>query len=179
MRRIVPALFVSALIMTPTPALAEVDRSAAEQIALEAETSGQQVTVQLSLSQAMNLQSKLRSVSTDGATVRYLTIDGEEIRGVKRQVNKSDRTLTLTFPPGHVPDNPVVIEAVREEKSLAVVSLTDPSRPVAVAKDPTLSPVRAEAEPEGTSSLLWYVLGGLAALILGAGLAGQLGRIKS
>ncbi|AKK01999.1 hypothetical protein [Corynebacterium epidermidicanis] len=156
----------------------DVDRSEAEQIALDATIEGNRIVAKLGLMQAVNLQSKFGGTSTDGVKLRYLNVDGQEIKGVKREINKEARTLTLTYPEGTTPDNPFVMEAVRDGKSIAVVTLTDPNVAAAKPVDPAKSPVQEPTVDSFSDSkkIGIYALAGVGILVVLAVLAGLFAR---
>ncbi|MDU0479622.1 hypothetical protein QVA66_10260 [Staphylococcus chromogenes] len=158
----------------------DVDRSGAEQIALDAKIEGNRIVAKLGLMQAVNLQSKFGGTSTEGTKLRYLNVDGQEIKGVKREINKEQRTLTLTYPEGKTPDNPFVMEAIKDGKSIAVVTLTDPNVAAAKPTDPAKSPVQEPTVETSNDSrkIGMYALGGVGLLMLLALVGGLLGRRK-
>lgn len=158
---------------------ADPERADAEQIHLACTIEGNQIVAKLSLSQAMNLYNKFGNTSTEGIKLRYLTVNGDEIKGVKRKIDKGSRTLTLTYPEGQTPDNPFIMEAVKDGKSIAVVTLTDPNVSAAQPIDPAKSPsqpstVSVDSSPTKKYGL--YAVGGVLVLLLLVGLVTSLMR---
>lgn len=158
------------------------DRSAAEQIHLDATIEGNKIVAKLSLSQAMNLYNRFGGTETEGVKLRYLDVNGKEIKGVKREIDKGSRTLTLTYPAGATPDNPFIMEAVKDGASIAVVTLTDPNISAAQPTDPAKSPsqpstVSVDSSPTKKYGL--YAVGGVLVLLLLVGLVTSLMRKRS
>ncbi|MEJ5998027.1 hypothetical protein [Corynebacterium sp. H130] len=157
----------------PSKANNEPDRAEAEQIHLDAKIEGNTIVAKLGLSEAMSLQSKFGGTATEGVKLRYLDVNGKEIKGVKRDINKSARTLTLTYPEGQTPDNPFIMEAVKDGKSIAVVTLTDSSQPAATPTDAAKSPSQPSTmntKESPTKKYGLYAVAGVLALLLLTGL---------
>ncbi|MEJ5929141.1 hypothetical protein WG915_11050 [Corynebacterium sp. H128] len=150
----------------------DVDRSAAEQIHLDSTIEGNQIIAKLSLSQAMSLYNQFGNTSTEGMKLRYLDVNGTEIKGIKREIDKGSRTLTLTYPEGKTPDNPFIMEAVRDGASVAVVTLTDSAQPVTTPTDAAKSPSQPAtvAADSGNKKIGLYAIAGVIALLVFVGI---------
>lgn len=102
----------------------------ARRIDLTATVSGNTITSQLGLLEAARLYNEFSGVDQEGLSIRYVDSTGQIIKGVKRAIDKESRTLTLTYPEGETPDNPFIIQVIRDkETAIAVVTLTDPDAP--------------------------------------------------
>lgn len=102
----------------------------ARRIDLTAEISGNTLTAQLGMLEAARLYNEFSGVDQEGLKIRYVDANGQIIEGVKRNIDKASRTLTLTYPDGETPDNPFIIQVVRDgETAIAIVTLTDPNAP--------------------------------------------------
>lgn len=102
----------------------------ARRIDLTAEISGNTLTAQLGMLEAARLYNEFSGVDQQGLKIRYVDANGQIIEGVKRNIDKASRTLTLTYPDGETPDNPFIIQVVRDsETAIAIVTLTDPNAP--------------------------------------------------
>lgn len=129
----------------------------------------------LGLRQAVSLFNQFRNVSRDGLKLRYLDVNGQIIQGVERDVDEISRTLTLTYPEGQTPDNPFIIEVVRDDTSaVAVVTLHDPNHVVAEPTSPEgqeMAEQEAQApESDDDSLVIWLGVAGavlLAVVVLG------------
>lgn len=124
----------------PTPerkAAAPADRATAESIHLESEITGNQIVATLGLREAMSLFNQFRNIDQEGLKLRYLDVNGQIIEGVQRDIDEVARKLTLTYPEGQTPDNPFIMEVVRDDTTaVAVVTLTDPNFTVARPASP-------------------------------------------
>lgn len=124
----------------PTPerkAATPADRTAAENIHLDSEISGNQIVATLGLREAMSLFNQFRNIDQEGLKLRYLDVNGQIIEGVQRDIDEVARKLTLTYPEGQTPDNPFIMEVVRDDTTaVAVVTLTDPNFTVARPASP-------------------------------------------
>ncbi|MDO5511573.1 hypothetical protein [Corynebacterium sp.] len=147
---------------------APVDRAAAERIDVEARIEGNQLIGTMGLRQALSLFNQFRNVSRDGLKLRYLDINGQIIQDVEREVDEINRTLTLTYPEGQTPDNPFIIEVVRDDsEAVAVVTLHDPNVAAAEPSSPEAreQEVRAQEDDETTIGLVAVGAVGLAVLL--------------
>ena len=127
----------------PRDKAAPVDTTTAKKFYFDGEIRGNSIVVQVPLSRAAEL-AKYANADRDGAKLRYVDVNGQIIKGVKRDVNIGSRTLTLTYPEGETPDNPFIMEVVRDDavsEFIAVITATN-------------APVEAEreAEPEAGES---------------------------
>ncbi|QPK84152.1 hypothetical protein G7Y29_05165 [Corynebacterium qintianiae] len=95
-----------------TPA-AGVDTAPAKIIHFNGQIDGNVITVKVSFGQAADLM-KYAGADREGAKLRYLDVNGRIIEGVKRDIDPATRTLTLTYPPEETPDNPFIMEVVRD-----------------------------------------------------------------
>lgn len=160
----------------------EPDRGGAEQIHLDATISGNTIVSKLTMSQAVNLYNRFVGTSSEEVKLRYLDVNGKEIKGVKREIDKGSRTLTLTYPEGATPNNPFIIEVVKDGASIAVVTLTDPNVSAVQPTDPAKSPsqpstISVDSSP--TKKYGIYAVGGLVVLLLVVGLVTALIRKRS
>ena len=89
------------------------------------------------------------NVDTENATLRYVDVNGQIIEGVTRDINVAGRTLTLTYPEGETPDNPFIMEVVRDGAAEFIAVITATNAPVEQAQDAADSPYREEAERSG------------------------------
>lgn len=147
-----------------------VDVSQAEYINLDATIEGQTITAQMGVMQALDLYNRFNDTDEAGVTLRYLNAKGEFIKGVKRKVDKSSRTLELTYPEGQTPDNPFIMELVRDSDNAAVlvVTLTDPNKETAgdVPNPDNGSGEGANADSKNSSSILPWAIGAGGVLLL-------------
>lgn len=147
-----------------------VDVSQAEYINLDATIEGQTITAQMGVMQALDLYNRFKDTDEAGVTLRYLNAKGEFIKGVKRKVDKSSRTLELTYPEGQTPDNPFIMELVRDSDNAAVlvVTLTDPNKETAgeVPNPDNGSGEGANADSKNGSSILPWAIGAGGVLLL-------------
>ncbi len=104
------------------------DASAAEHIYLESTIKDNVITAQMGVSQALDLYNRFKDMDRNSVTLRYIDADGNIIEGVQRDINTTARTLTLTYPEGQAPDNPFIMQLIREDGSgvVADVTLRDP-----------------------------------------------------
>ena len=107
-----------------------VDDSHTSYVNLESTIEGQTIHAKLGLKQALDLYNRFKHLEDEGVTLRYLNAEGEFIEGVKRDIDKGSRTMTLTYPEGMEPDNPFIMQFINEDTQSAelVVTLTDPTR---------------------------------------------------
>ena len=147
-----------------------VDVSQAEYINLDATIEGQTITAQMGVMQALDLYNRFKDTDEAGVTLRYLNAKGEFIKGVQRKVDKSSRTLELTYPEGQTPDNPFIMELVRDSDNAAVlvVTLTDPNKETAgeVPNPDNGSGEGANADSKNGSSILPWAIGAGGVLLL-------------
>ncbi|QGU04529.1 hypothetical protein [Corynebacterium comes] len=127
------------------------DRSGAELIELESTVEGNRIVASLGMMQALKLLNQFKDVSRDGLTLRYLDAEGRLIKGVARDIDEGSRTLTLTYPEGETPDNPFIMELVRDGAAVAVVTLTDPNVPIDGGADDGDPASTARAEAAGVA----------------------------
>ena len=120
--------------------------------------------------QALDLYNRFKDTDEAGVTLRYLNAKGEFIKGVQRKVDKSSRTLELTYPEGQTPDNPFIMELVRDSDNAAVlvVTLTDPNKETAgdVPNPDNGSGEGANADSKNSSSILPWAIGAGGVLLL-------------
>ncbi|MCQ9332507.1 hypothetical protein NQ042_00060 [Corynebacterium phoceense] len=104
------------------------DATAAEHIYLESTIKDNVITAQMGVSQAVDLYNRFKDMDRNSVTLRYIDADGNIIEGVQRDINATARTLTLTYPEGQAPDNPFIMQLIREDGSgvVADVTLRDP-----------------------------------------------------
>jgi len=82
-------------------------------------------------------------------------------------VDASSRTLTLTYPEGEAPDNPFIMQLLRNDGSGAalIVTLQDPNYKSA-AKDLDARQREAPKEEAGDLHLGWIIGGAAVAVLL-------------
>lgn len=105
------------------------DDAAATKLYFDGEIQGNTIVVKVPLSRVKDLM-KYASYDTEGATLRYLDVNGQVIEGVEREIDKGKRTITLTYPEGETPDNPFIMEMVRDGKADFVAVITSTNVPV-------------------------------------------------
>lgn len=105
------------------------DDAAATKLYFDGEIQNNTIVVKLPLSRVKDLM-KYASYDAEGAKLRYLDVNGRVIEGVERKVDKGSRTLTLTYPEGQTPDNPFIMEMVRDGKADFVAVITSTNAPV-------------------------------------------------
>ena len=110
------------------------DDVAATKLYFDGEIQDNKIVVKVPLSRVKDLM-KYASYDTEGATLRYLDVNGQVIEGVERKVDKTSRTITLTYPEGETPDNPFIMEVVRDGKADFVAVITSTNVPVEKADD--------------------------------------------
>lgn len=110
------------------------DDAAATKLYFDGEIRDNTIVVKVPLSRVKDLM-KYASYDTEGATLRYLDVNGQVIEGVKREIDKGKRTITLTYPEGETPDNPFIMEMVRDGKADFVAVITSTNVPVEQAGD--------------------------------------------
>ena len=110
------------------------DDAAATKLYFDGEIQDNTIVVKVPLSRVKDLM-KYASYDTEGATLRYLDVNGQVIEGVEREIDKGKRTITLTYPKGETPDNPFIMEMVRDGKADFVAVITSTNVPVEQAGD--------------------------------------------
>ena len=110
------------------------DDTAATKLYFDGEIRDNTIVVKVPLSRVKDLM-KYASYDTEGATLRYLDVNGQVIEGVEREIDKGKRTITLTYPEGETPDNPFIMEMVRDGKADFVAVITSTNVPVEQAGD--------------------------------------------
>ncbi|HFG8808209.1 hypothetical protein [Corynebacterium striatum] len=152
-------------------AIGGVDVSQAEYINLDATIEGRTIKAQLGIKQALDLYNRFKNTNKDDHTLRYINAKGEFIKGLERRVDKASRTLELTYPDGQTPDNPFIMELVRDSDKSAVliVTLHDPNKDssgVLPAEQQTgLDGNRSDSNE--SSSILPWAGGAVGVLLLG------------
>ncbi|WP_246819787.1 hypothetical protein [Corynebacterium sp. HMSC074A01] len=144
----------------------EVDTSGAKRLAFDGEIDGNTLVVKVSLRKARDLM-KYANADREGAKLRYVDAQGNIIKGVKRDVDAAKRTMTLTYPEGETPDNPFIMEVVRDGKAEFIAEITATNAPAAGTEDGA-QPVEdqggtVDSSSKG-SSVLPLVIGGVALL---------------
>lgn len=144
----------------------EVDTSGAKRLAFDGEIDGNTLVVKVSLRKARDLM-KYANADREGAKLRYVDAQGNIIKGVKRDVDVAKRTMTLTYPEGETPDNPFIMEVVRDGKAEFIAEITATNAPAAGTEDGA-QPVEdqggtVDSSSKG-SSVLPLVVGGVALL---------------
>lgn len=143
----------------------EANLDGAEYVNLESKIEGNTITAKMDLKQAYDLYQQFKDTQENDVTLRYLDGEGNIIQGVERDVDASSRTLTLTYPEGEAPDNPFIMQLLRNDGSGAalIVTLQDPNYQSAAEN----LDERQQKDPEedGGSHLGW-IIGGAAAAVL-------------
>lgn len=123
MERVVPSEGAKAQRSPAKP----VATDAATRIDLTGEVQGSSLVVKVSLREAAEL-AKYAKTDREGISLHYVDVNGNIIEGVKRDVDIPGRTLTLHYPEGQTPDNPFIIEVVRDGAAaefIAVITATN------------------------------------------------------
>ena len=144
----------------------EANLDGAEYVNLESHIEGNTITAKMGLKQAYDLYQQFKGTEENDVKLRYLDGEGNIIQGVKRDVDASSRTLTLTYPDGEAPDNPFIMQLLRNDGSGAalIVTLQDPNYKSA-AKNLDERQREAPKEEDGDSHLGW-IIGGAAVAVL-------------
>ncbi|WP_291313526.1 hypothetical protein [Corynebacterium sp. UBA2622] len=113
-----------------------VNTSNAVRLNFDGTIAGNVLTVRVSLAKAQQLMQYI-GMPQDGAKLRYVDVNGRIIEGVQRNIDAVSRTLTLTYPEGQTPDNPFIMEVVRDDTTAEFLAvITARNAPVEVASDP-------------------------------------------
>lgn len=149
----------------PRDAASPVDETEAEVIELAGEIDGNVLRSKMSLSQAVNVYNKFGGSDTEGLKLRYLDGDGQIIQGVERSIDTGSRTLTLTYPQDQTPDNPFIIQVVRDadQKAIAIVRITSPGQLTTNAGGEAEVPAEAASATDDDKKLIAL---GVAALVI-------------
>ena len=143
----------------------EANLDGAEYVNLESKIEGNTITAKMGLKQAYDLYQQFKDTQENDVTLRYLDGEGNIIQGVERDVDASSRTLTLTYPEGEAPDNPFIMQLLRNDGSGAalIVTLQDPNYQSAAEN----LDERQQKDPEEDGGLhLGWIIGGAAAAVL-------------
>ena len=143
----------------------EANLDGAEYVNLESKIEGNNITAKMGLKQAYDLYQQFKDTQENDVTLRYLDGEGNIIQGVERDVDASSRTLTLTYPEGEAPDNPFIMQLLRNDGSGAalIVTLQDPNYQSAAEN----LDERQQKDPEEDGGLhLGWIIGGAAAAVL-------------
>lgn len=143
----------------------EANLDGAEYVNLESKIEGNTITAKMGLKQAYDLYQQFKDTQENDVTLRYLDGEGNIIQGVERDVDASSRTLTLTYPEGEAPDNPFIMQLLRNDGSGAalIVTLQDPNYQSAAEN---LDERQQEEPKEDDGSHLGWIIGGVAAAVL-------------
>lgn len=149
----------------------------ARRLHFEGEIVDNRLIVQVSIAQAADLL-PLADTNRDGLKLRYLDVNGQIIdEDIQRDIDIAERTLTLTYPEGRTPDNPFIIEVVRDDNVAEfIATITATNAPVATAEpaegeesSPYGDIAAAEGDEQGSESgiptIAWIAIGGVALLI--------------
>lgn len=144
----------------PRQPAAQVDTSQATRLEFEGEIHANTIVVKVPLAKANELL-KYANADREGAKLRYVDINGNIIEGVQRDIDVAARTLTLTYPDGETPDNPFMMEIVRDDAVAEfIVVITSTNAPVQQAEDAAADNPYAESarqstdQPAGNARLL-------------------------
>ena len=130
----------------------EVAAADARHVELDAVIEGRSISAQLGLGQAADLYRQFQGIDQDSVKLRYLDVNGQVIEGVTRDVDMASRTLTLTYPEGQTPDNPFILQVVRDGAVILVVRLVADDHPVARADESAAVPAESDAPSEARVS---------------------------
>lgn len=158
----------------PRQPAAPVDTDQADRLYFDGEIHGNVLSVTLSLKQAADL-APLAAGNSEGLKLRYLDVNGQIIEGVQRDIDMGARTMTLTYPEGETPDNPFIMEVVRDDAIAEyIVTITATNAPVAqpsASADGESNPygevaqgADAAREQQSDSTWVWWAI--LACVIL-------------
>lgn len=129
-----------------------VDTTSAKRLYFDGEIRGNEIVVKVPWSKAKDLM-QYANYDKEHATLRYLDVNGNVIEGVKRDIDIAGRTLTLTYPEGETPDNPFIMEVVRDGNAEFIATITATNAPVEqAAVDSDYAPRQGERVDAGGSS---------------------------
>lgn len=129
-----------------------VDTNSAKRLYFDGEIRGNEIAVKVPWSKAKDLM-QYANYDKEHATLRYLDVNGNVIEGVKRDIDIAGRTLTLTYPEGETPDNPFIMEVVRDGNAEFIATITATNAPVEqAAADSDYAPRQGERVDAGGSS---------------------------
>lgn len=129
-----------------------VDTTSAKRLYFDGEIRGNEIVVKVPWSKAKDLM-QYANYDKEHATLRYLDVSGNVIEGVKRDIDIAGRTLTLTYPEGETPDNPFIMEVVRDGNAEFIATITATNAPVEqAAADSDYAPRQGERVDAGGSS---------------------------
>lgn len=129
-----------------------VDTTSAKRLYFDGEIRGNEIVVKVPWSKAKDLM-QYANYDKEHATLRYLDVNGNVIEGVKRDIDIAGRTLTLTYPEGETPDNPFIMEVVRDGNAEFIATITATNAPVEqAAADSDYAPRQGERVDAGGSS---------------------------
>ncbi|WP_257183065.1 hypothetical protein [Corynebacterium cystitidis] len=170
------ASFGEAAPTPPRQPAAPVETAQAERMYFNGEIQDNVLTVSVSLTETIDL-ARLASGNAEGLKLRYLDINGQIIEGVQRDIDMGQRTMTLTYPEGQTPDNPFIIEVVRDDTVAEyIVTITATNVPVAQpnssgGETSTYADVAQgaeEARQNNESNWVWWALLAGAIVVLAA-----------
>lgn len=129
-----------------------VDTTSAKRLYFDGEIRDNEIVVKVPWSKAKDLM-QYANYDKEHATLRYLDVNGNVIEGVKRDIDIAGRTLTLTYPEGETPDNPFIMEVVRDGNAEFIATITATNAPVEqAAADSDYAPRQGERVDAGGSS---------------------------
>lgn len=147
------------------------DTAAAKKFYFDGEIEGNSLVVTVPLSRAADL-AKYANTDREGAKLRYLDVDGNIIQGVTRKVEVAARKLTLKYPEGETPDNPFIMEVVRDGKAEFIAVITaqnvETEAPADIESNPYADVATESQAPSNDSgrSIAPLAIGGVALLTL-------------
>ncbi|MDY3127009.1 MAG: hypothetical protein SOW59_02600 [Corynebacterium sp.] len=108
---------------------AVVDEEQAETLYLESRIEGSTITVNLGMTEAMSFYNRFGNLDREQFTLRYVDANRNIIENVTRETDIASRQLTLTYPEGEAPDNPFIMQLVRNDGTGVAVQavLEDPN----------------------------------------------------
>ncbi|WIM68786.1 hypothetical protein QP027_05220 [Corynebacterium breve] len=116
-----------------------VSKTGAEAIHLEGTIEANTLTVKEPVSKIDELL-PLAAIDEDDLKLRYLDINGGIIEDVQREANIGERQVTFVYPEGQVPDNPFIVEVIRDDEIAEYVA-------VIIAKNADLAVPDERSEP--------------------------------
>lgn len=160
---------VAAVSTPPRERARDVDTTDTQFIDLAAVIEGNRISASLGPRQAANLYNQFQQVDQESVTARYLDVNQQIIEGVSREVDVASLSLTLTYPEGQTPDNPFIIQLVRDDEALLVVRLVAHDHPMAQPTDPDAVPEEffAPAEAGADVADAGAPVVGITALLIG------------
>ncbi|MCZ9294961.1 hypothetical protein [Corynebacterium yonathiae] len=144
----------------------EANLGGAEYVNLESHIEGNTITAKMGLKQAYDLYQQFKDTEENDVKLRYLDGEGNIFQGAKRDVDASSRTLTLTYLEGEAPDNPFIMQLLRNDGSGAALIVTLQDLNYQSAPENLDKRQQEEPKDENEGSHLGWIIGGAAAAVL-------------